>query len=372
MPQARRRLSWRCAASVAAVLILAHPAVGATESPAVKNADHYLASGDLKAAEIELRNAIRQSPQDPLLRTRLARVYLQLGDPVSAEREARAARERNGDEADYLPVLADALLRQGKFVDLSDLVKPGNRPPALESKVRTALGIAAAGLGDRTKAEAMLRDAIRLDPSAAPPKITLARLLATSNPTEANKLLDQAIAADPRSVDALQVKGELARTQGDLQGAMSRFDAALKIDPKSVPVRLSRASLNIAEGKYKLADEDLDPILKASPDNFMANYLRALELAKHQQYAAADRIFDRLSPMFPRFVSGYYLQGATKFALGQYAQAETILAKYLAQLPGDAKAARLAATAALRQGAPARASTISNRSSTNRRRMRRR
>jgi len=138
MPQARRRFSWRCAASVAALLILAHPAVGATESPEVKNADQYIASGNLKAAEIELRNAIRQSPQDPLLRTRLARVYLQLGDPISAEREARAARERNGDEKDYLPVLADALLRQGKFADLSDLVKPGSRPPALERSDKSA------------------------------------------------------------------------------------------------------------------------------------------------------------------------------------------------------------------------------------------
>ena len=35
------------------------------------------------------RNAIREAPQDPVLRARLADVYLQLGDAVSAEREAR-------------------------------------------------------------------------------------------------------------------------------------------------------------------------------------------------------------------------------------------------------------------------------------------
>ena len=98
----------------------------------------------LKATEIELRNAIQESPQDPLLRSQLARVYLQLGDPISAEREARAARDRNGKEADYLPVLLESMMRQGKFADLADLVKPGNRAPPLESKVRLALGIAAA------------------------------------------------------------------------------------------------------------------------------------------------------------------------------------------------------------------------------------
>ncbi len=45
----------------------------------------------------------------------------------------------------------------------------------------------------------MMTDAIRLDPNALPPKITLARLLAATNPAGANKLLDQALAIDPRS-----------------------------------------------------------------------------------------------------------------------------------------------------------------------------
>ena len=126
------------------------------------------------------------------------------------------------------------MVQQGKFADLADLVKPGNRAPPLESKVRLALGIAAGGLHDRAKAESMLTDAVRLDPNALAPKITLARTLGATNPAEANKLLDQALALDPRSVEALQVKGELARAHGDAKAAMSQFDAALKIDPKNV------------------------------------------------------------------------------------------------------------------------------------------
>jgi hypothetical protein len=78
----------------------------------------------------------------------------------------RAARERQGNEADYLPVLADALVRQQKFADLLELVQPGDRDPVLESKLRTALGTAAAGLGDRAKAETLLGEAIRLDTNA--------------------------------------------------------------------------------------------------------------------------------------------------------------------------------------------------------------
>jgi putative PEP-CTERM system TPR-repeat lipoprotein len=356
MSGGERRCPWRDIVIAGSLAALAWSAAYAKDSTAyVKEAEQHIAQGDLKAAEIQLRNAIRDAPQDPVLRARLAQVHLQLGDAVSAEHEARAARERNGNEADYLPVLADALLGQGKFADLINLVQPGNRDPVLESKLRTALGAAAAGLRDQAKAETLLAEAIKLDPSAGQPKIQLAQLLSGTKPAEADKLVDAAIAANPRSADALQVKGEMLRSRGDQDGAMRLFDEALKIDPKDVSAHLSRANVNIALGKYQAADEDIDPILKASPNHFTANYLRGLELAKQEKYAEADRICDRISPGFAAFWPGYYLQGATKLKLGQYAQAETSLGKYLAHMPNDSGAARLIATAALQQKAASRA-----------------
>lgn len=356
MPQGRCRSVWRCITFAVAISVLVCQAADAKDSAAsIKEADQYLAKGNLKAAEIELRNAIRESPQDPVLHARLADVYLQLGDATSAEREARSARERNGREADYIPVLADALLRQNKFADLLDLVQPGDRDPVLESKIRTALGTAAAGLRDRDKSETLLHQAIELDPNALKPKIQLARLLTATKPTEAEKFVDEAIAADPRSSEALQVKGEMLRARGDRAGAMRLLDNALKIDPKNPLAHLSRASINIAEGKFKAADEDLDPILKTTPNHFMANYLRALEFDQQKKFADADRIFDRISPDFSVFWAGYYYQGATKLALGQQAQAEVILGKYLSHVPDDRRAARLIATAALQLRAAPRA-----------------
>ena len=324
-------------------------------STSIKDAEQYVAKGDLKAAEIELRNAVRQSPDNPVIRARLAQIYLDLGDATSAEREARAAREHNGSEADYLPILSNSLLRQGKFTDVLDLIQPGDRTPALESKLRTALGTAAAGMSDRDRAEAMFRDAMRLDADAAQPKVQLAQLLSRQDPEEADKLIDSAIASNPHSAEILLVKAEMLQSRGDHDSALRLFDDVITIDPKNVQAHLGRANIHIGQGKFKAADEDIDPILKATPNNFMANYLRGLGLAKQQQYTAADRIFERISPAFPKFWTGYYLQGATKLALGQFAQAESVLSKYLAFAPVDQRAARLIASAALQQHAPPRA-----------------
>ncbi len=308
---------------------------------------------DLKAALITLKNAIRKSPQDPAVHVKIARLYFQIGDAASAEREAGAARNLKGDEADYLPVLLDAMLARKEFKEIYDLIEPGDRNPVLESKIRTALGTAAVRLGYDARAETLLRDAIKLDPSVVEPRIQLARFLSATRPAEAIGVIDEAIAANPKSAELLQVKGDMLWSRRDANGAVQLFGKALEIDPDYQLARLSRANVNVARGEFAAADQDLDPILQASPENFMAKYLRGLEYVKRQKYTAADQIFHTIAGTFTAFPYGYYVQGATKFALGQFGPAESILRDYLKHFPTDPNATRLIAQAALQQhGAP--------------------
>jgi putative PEP-CTERM system TPR-repeat lipoprotein len=351
----QRRNAWRRVAFAIAICAVGYPAAAAKDTGSVKEAEQNLKDEDPNTALITLKNAIRKSPQDPAIRVKIARVYLRLGDASSAEREARTARDLNGDEADYLPVLIDALLSQKKFKDLYDLIEPGDRDPVLESRIRTALGIAAVRLGYDTRAEALLRDAIRLDPGNVEPRTELARFLNGTRPEEADRVIDEAVAANPQSAQLLQAKGEIQWSRGDPAGAVRLFDEALKIDPKYQVARLSRANANVLRGEFAAADEDLDAILQAVPNNFGANYLRGLEQVKQGQFVAADRTLDSISSAFPAFAAGYFLQGVTKLGLGQLNVGEGILKKYLALVPGNPEATRLMATAALQQHDPSRA-----------------
>jgi len=318
----------------------------------VGTAQTYAEKGNLKAAEIELRNAVREAPQDAHIHALLAQVYLRLGEFSSAEREARSARGLNGAESDYLLTLADAMSRQSKFADIPVEIKPGNRAPELESKVRLFLAMAAAGMGDRAKSEALLREAVAVDPNTPGPKIALARQLLGKNIPESEKLVEEVLAKDPRSTEAIAVKGEILIVKGDTDGAIQRFGEALAIDPNSQSARLGRANVNLSRGDYGSVDNDIDPILKASPENFAANYLRALEHFKKKDFGAADKVLDRLSPGFSNLAEGLYVQAATKYSLGQYGQASDAIAKYVARVPGNPFGARLAALIAVRRGAP--------------------
>jgi putative PEP-CTERM system TPR-repeat lipoprotein len=336
-----------------ALACLAHsPAQAKDAQPYLDTARAYALKGNLKAAEIELRNAERAAPTDAHIRAFSAQVYFGLGDMVMAEREARAARELKAPDEDYLMLLAEAMLRQGKYADIPAEIKPGDRSPALESKVRVVLATAAMDLHDQVKAEKLLREAVSLDETAPGPKIALARQLLGSDLGEADKLTDQLLAADPRMAEAIAMKGEILGMRGDLDGAMQRFGEALSIDPNDATAHLARANANLSRGDYAAVDKDLDAVLKASPQNFAANYLRALELFKKRDYAAADKILDRISPNFSYMAEGLYVQAATKYGLGQYQQAADAIGKFIARVPQSPFGARLAAMMAMKRNAP--------------------
>jgi Tfp pilus assembly protein PilF len=227
----QRGCFWHSVAVAVALSISPYPVASAKDSGSVQDVVQSPKDEDPKAALITLKNAIRKSPRDPAIHVKLARLYFQIGDAASAEREARAARELKGEEADYLPVLLDAMLARTEFKEIYDLIEPGDRNPVLESKVRTALGTAAVRLGYDTRAEALLREAIKLDPSVVVPRIQLARFLSNTRPEEAIGVIDEAIAADPKSTELLHVKGDMLWSRGDAKGALQLFGEALEIDP---------------------------------------------------------------------------------------------------------------------------------------------
>ena len=339
---------------VAVVLIASfgHTQVFAKDAQSyVDSAQTYVQKGNLRAAEIELRNAVREAPKDAHIHALLAQVYLGLGEFRSAEREALSARDLNGDETDYLLTLADAMLRQDKWADILGQIKVANRPPEFESKVRLVLATAAAQGGERAKSEALLRESIALDQNAPGPKIVLARQLLGGNVDEAEKLIDEILAKNPRAAEAITLRGEALARRGDVEGAMQRYDEALVINSNNFSARLSRANLNLTRGDYASVDKDLDAVLKVAPTDFRANYLRALEHFKKRNFEAADQILEQLSPAFASVPDGFYVQAATKYMRGQYGQASDAIAKYVARVPENPIGARLAAMIAMHQGA---------------------
>ncbi|MGH7100908.1 MAG: tetratricopeptide repeat protein, partial [Acetobacteraceae bacterium] len=98
-------------AGVAAILI----GIGsASAADYMSRATALLAKGEPRAAAIELRNAVKQDPGNAAAHSELAKIDLWLGNPVAAEREARAAQAHKFDPGPTLSLLMETYLAQGR------------------------------------------------------------------------------------------------------------------------------------------------------------------------------------------------------------------------------------------------------------------
>jgi len=66
-------------------------------------ADELIAKDDYKSGEIELKNAVKASPDDGRLRLKLADLEIQMNDIDGAQIELKAARDHGGDESKIVP-----------------------------------------------------------------------------------------------------------------------------------------------------------------------------------------------------------------------------------------------------------------------------
>ncbi len=310
--------------------------------PATAHADDLadarkaLQKGDLRAAQINLRNAVRSDPQDAEAHFWLGKVSLELGDAVAAEREARAARDRGFDPRQAVPLLAQAMLAQQKANDLLAELHPDGKDPVLDASILVARGYAHIALGNADEAQKSFTLAEKTAPNAVEPLLASARLLAARGDLEgAQAKIDSALDAQPKSAEALLAKAEIVRTKGDTAGSLALLNQILTDQPGNIRALLDRAGLMIASRQPDKAKADLDAVLKAAPGNVRAIYLRAVLEVQARDFKAADATLEKIDTYIAGIPRGYFLQAVVKQQLGQLAQAEEAIRRYIARAPGD-------------------------------------
>jgi putative PEP-CTERM system TPR-repeat lipoprotein len=308
----------------------------AAQADYLSTAKSSLKKGDLRSAQIDLRNAVRNDPQNAEAHYWLGRVAFELGDPVASEREAIAARERGFDPHQTVPLLSQALLAQNKFDDVLEKLKPEGKDPLLDASILVARGYAQVGLKRPEDAQRSFVEAEQVSPNAVEPLLADARLsVAKADLAGAQQKIDRAIAAQPKASEALLAKAQLLRLKNDISGAIAVLDELITDQPSVMQARLDRASLELSAGKNDAAKADIDTVLKGTPGNVQAVYLQAVMEAQSRDYKAADADLERISVYIGRIQRAFYLQAVVKEQLGQLEQAEEAARKYLGRAPND-------------------------------------
>jgi putative PEP-CTERM system TPR-repeat lipoprotein len=329
-------------------------ACGRTQSTEslLTEAKQYQQKGDLKAALIQLKNAVEKSPENGDARMQLAALQLKMGDTASAEKEARKARSL-GIAADVaLPLEGKAMAQQGRFKEMLETITP--ELAARSAPLLSLRGEALMATGKADEAKQAYDQALALNPNAGEALLGLARQAMAANDRDAaERYTADAVAKDANNPEVWMFRGAMLRFAGKPDEALAAYDKTLALDPKHRSAHVEKAYIQISRGKFAEAKTEIDAADKASPGSLLVTYTRALYEFSQGKYAAAQEGVQKVLKSAPDHLPSVLLAGASEMNLGATQQAEQHLRKYLESNPNDVYARKLLAQTLLKSSQPA-------------------
>ncbi len=305
-------------------------------------AQELMDKGDLRGAQLELRNTIRSAPNNAAAHYRLGQVDQRVGDYLAAEKELKTAREQGFEARLINPLLAQAYMAQGHYRELLRDFPVQGLPGEQAAVLLTQRALAQLSLGDLPSALNSATEAERLTPNSLEPPMAAARILVARNDFDAAQVkVDRALQINARSVEAMIMRGQLSNVKGDRTRAITDFDAALALNPRNLTARLERANLLLMDNKDARAKDDVNAALEIEPRSSMAIYLRSVIEIKAEDYAGAEADLNKIAPLLGRFPRGFFFFAIAKYNLGQAEQASDAANKFLAKNPKDPDAIKL-------------------------------
>ena len=312
--------------------------------------------GRLAHAVIELKNALKNDPDNLAARYLLGELYVRLGDGVAAEKELREARQRGLDEAPVLVTLGRAYLLQGKYDQVLDEIRSADGGDEIEAGILLLRAQAYVGLDRLEEATEAFEGVARMWPDDPRPKVAMARLwIEKGDLAAAEEQANAALTLAPRVADVWVLMGQLRRLNGDLEVAIGHFDTAIEIDPRSLAGRLERAALLIDLERDDEAKIDIDAARQVAPDHPLALYLSALLAAKQKNYRAAEDALLQALRTLEGHLPSIFLLGVVTYAQDEFDAAAANLSKYLKADPDHAAARKLLGAALIRKNEPVKA-----------------
>ncbi len=316
----------------------------------ISEAKAYQQKGETKAAIIQLKNALRESPDNVEARSLLGGFYIATGDAQSAESEIRKALSLGGKPAQLLPVLGQVLLLQGEYQKVLDqVILPSEpKPTAQYFAVR---GQAYAALGNNAEAKRAFTSALDDAPNTPDALMGLAKLaLAEGDADSAQKFVDQATSSNPKDSRLSIFKGDVLLSVGKQDDAMLAYTKAVELNPSNISGYIAKANLLTSTGKFAAAKNELANARKQDPKALSISYSEAILEFRQGKLPAALASVQQVLKTAPDHMPSILLAGAIQSALGSTQQAEQHFKKYLERNPGNAYASRLLTTTLLKNG----------------------
>ena len=345
------------AALAGLVLLVASPVIAATASgpDAVPPAFYDDAlrrhrDGDYDGAVIQLKNVLQRDPENLAARLLIGRTYLALDRVAAAEKELLQALRRGADPVLVAVPLADAFLKQGKYLELLEEITVRGLPRDVAADVLLARGRAHIGLEQPNRAAENFQAALAHRADFAAPLVGLAQIaLAKGEIDAAQQHAARARVVDSDSDEVWFALGEISRVLQDPDAALQHYDRAVALAPGSFVARMARAATLMDLGRHDDALIDIELLRTQRPADHQVAYLLALALVRDSRAGEGREVMRALTSDLDRLDPGdlqahppnVLVNGVAHYALGDLATAKRHLKTFVRLRPRHTGARRL-------------------------------
>ncbi len=351
---AKRRL-----ATLALMSMLTAPiiATAASVDEYLVEAREFVDKGEIKAAVIQLKNALQEDPTSVQARVMLGSLYLRGGDGPAAAKEFGRARDLGAPEKLWLPGYARALMLQGQF---DAVLKEVNAEGDLDDKQRAELialrGNANLATGQIEEAQGEYDKALLLDRGNPMARLGKAQiLLSQSQEEQALEQLNKVLLEHPAHVESRLARGDLMRRLRRLDDALVDYKRAIDESPRNARAYIGQALVHVAQRDVDNAKKDLEVLQTIAADLPAVNYLQALVSFQESDFDRASDELQALLRVTPSSLQAQLMYGVVSYARNEFTIADEYLSRVLASNPKNPQIAKLVGAARIKLRDPQRA-----------------
>lgn len=332
---ARRAGPNKLRVGLVALVLLGGGPLWASESS--DKAQRLIDRGDLRTATIELKSALQKNPQDAEARLLLGRLHLRSGNGPAAEKEIRAAIDLGIDARRFRLDLVEAMILQSRFEDaMRRLDNASDLTLEEETRALALRGDAALGRDRVGEARDYYERALSRDPDNQQAGVGLLRLgNKEGDVAETIRATDAFLERFPNNVDALLIRADFYRADGDSEKSLELLERVLKQDPRHIVAMLGKASALIALKDYERARVQLNNIDAAQRNIPLVGYLRGLIAFQEKNWKDASDLLERVLTQVPHHAQSQVLLGIIRFSEGDLEMADELLGSALAVMPDN-------------------------------------
>ncbi|WP_405229991.1 XrtA/PEP-CTERM system TPR-repeat protein PrsT [Lentisalinibacter sediminis] len=326
-------------------------------SERLQRAEQAYASGEYRAAVIDTKRILQDEPENRAARLLLGRSSLRSGDPATAELELQRAVALGTDISQVVVDLGEALVRLGRYNEMLDEIRPDMAPSEADRlSVLRLRGDATMGLQLPESARDIYLEVLESDPTNSPARLGLASTyVAQQNNSEARRILDELLAADPEFAQGWRASASLHLASGDAELAVKDFERAVELSAADDDTEDQAQALgglieaHLAAGDTAAARAAVEELQSLTGGNIASRYLTARVAYLEEDLDTAQSELQQVLKAAPEYRPAQLLLGAVNLQRGNLGQAEMYLSAVVSAAPASANARRLLAETRLRQ-----------------------